>query len=195
MATLDKIVQSNFSVLGGDIYPVYSKHFNTAVDQINTNTTTLAAEIAANGALNSTTTVTNIYTKEVTLTASTIVGSTAGTIGHTDGAILVSAPSSSYALEFVSAVLIYDYDTAAYTGGNDDMTIRVGSVSQTSAITDTNCIKGTGDKVYRLGCTSTQLSLGVGSTINLKGTAFTQPGTAAGVLRVQINYRIHTTGL
>jgi hypothetical protein len=147
-----------------------------------------------NGISLGTTTVTE-YTTQVTLTATQIVGTDAGDIGHTAGAILVAAPSSDYALEFVSAVLIFDYLTAAYTGGNNDMVIRVGTTAVTTAITDTNCIKATGDKVFRLGAIATEISLGVGSTINAFSTAFTQPGTAAGSLRVQITYRLHTTGL
>jgi len=75
------------------------------------------------------------------------------------------------------------------------MVIRVGSVAATTAMTDTNCIKATGDKVFRLGAIDTEKSLGVGSTINLSSTAFTNPGTAAGVLRVYTTYRIITTGL
>jgi len=140
---------------------------------------------------------TNVWEKsaEVTLTATEIVGTDAGDIGHTAGAIVVAAPSSSYALEFVSAVLIYNYSAAAYTGGSDDMTFRVGTVDCSTAITDTNCIKATGDKVYKLGCIATETSLPVGSSINLSGTAFTNPGTAAGTLTVHVTYRIHTTGL
>ncbi len=136
------------------------------------------------------------FTVLTTLTATQIVGTSAGDIGHTDGAVLVAAPSSSYALEFVSAVLIFDYATAAYTGGNDDGVIRVGSVAHTAALTDANYVKGTGDKVYVVRALNTaELSLPVGSTINLMGTALTQPGTAAGVLRVYTTYRKIATGL
>ncbi len=136
------------------------------------------------------------YTVLTTLTATQIVGTSAGDIGHADGAILVAAPSSDYALEFVSAVLVFDYATAAYTGGADDAVIRVGTVAHTAALTDANYIKGAGDKVYVVRALNTaELSLPVGSTINLAGTAFTQPGTAAGVLRVYTTYRIITTGL
>lgn len=135
------------------------------------------------------------YTVLTTLTATEIVGTSAGDIGHASGAILVAAPSSDYALEFVSAVLVFDYATAAYTGGANDMVINVGTVAATSALTDTNCIKATGDKVFRLGAISTEKSLPVGSTINITSTAFTQPGTAAGVLRVYTTYRKIATGL
>lgn len=135
------------------------------------------------------------FTVLTTLTATEIVGTAAGDIGHASGATLVAAPTSAYTLEFVSAVLVFDYATASYTGGANDMVIRVGSTALSSAMTDTNCITATGDKVFRLGAIATEKALGVGSTINLAGTAFTQPGTAAGVLRVYTTYRKILTGL
>ena len=178
---------------------VLLKDAQVSTDVINENNSgngvTVDGMLIKDGGFSSLTTNVAEFTKEVELTVTEIVGTAAGDIGHTDGAIIVAAPTSDYALEFVSAVLIYDYATAAYTGGNDDMTFRVGSVACSSAITDTNCIKATGDKVYRLGSIATETSLPVGSTINLKGTAFTNPGTAAGKLRVQVTYRVHTTGL
>lgn len=201
--TISKIMPTNRNVAPGEGTDknlfVKAGDFNPLVEEHNTlnNTTVPAvtARVATLEGFNSTTTVSNIYTTEVTLTATQIVGTSAGDIGHTDGAILVAAPTSAYALEFVSAVLIYDYATAAYTGGGDDMVVRIGSVAQSSAVSKANCLGASGDKVYRVGAIATEVSLPVGSTINLYGTAFTQPGTAAGVLRVQLNYRIHTTGL
>lgn len=172
---------------------------------INTNFTTsyantaLKAPIASpsfTGGISLTATVRE-YTTIVTLTATEIVGTAAGDVGHADGAILVAAPSSAYALEFVSAVLIYDYSTAAYTGGaGDDMVIRIGSTTVSPAIATTDLITATGDQVVHLRALSAaDYDLPVGSTINLNATEITQPGTAAGVIRVHITYRVHTTGL
>lgn len=160
------------------------------IDQVNTNTTDITT-------INSyeTTNVSPIYTVEVTLTATQIVGTAAGDIGHANGAILVDAPGAGKALEFISAVIIYDYDKAAYTGGNNDGIIRVGSTAVTTALTDGNYVKATSDRVYRLGAIATEVSLSSNATINLAGTAFTQPGTADGILRIQVLYRVHTTGL
>lgn len=139
------------------------------------------------------------YTKLTTLTATEIVGTAAGDIGHVDGAILVAAPSSNYILEFVSALLIYDYNVAAYTGGGNDVVIQVGAVgsqvSVSSAITGTKLLLATGDKILQLGAIATELTPLVGGAISIKGTAFTQPGTAAGVLRAYITYNKITTGL
>lgn len=171
----------------------------TLTDSISETTTdagvTINNVLHANAGITKGTNNVEEFTVLTTLTATEIVGTAAGDLGHADGAILVAAPTSAYALEFVSCVLIYDYATAAYTGGADDMVVRVGSTAVSTALTDTNCIKGTGDKVFRLGAIATEVSLGVGSTINLKSTAFTQPGTAAGVLRVYTTYRKIATGL
>jgi hypothetical protein len=139
------------------------------------------------------------YTDTVTLTATEIVGSDAGDVGHADGAILVAAPGTGYAMEFVSAFMIYDYSTAAYTGGADDAVIQVGvtgtQVAVTGAITGASLLEAAADAILRLGSTATELVYADNGAISLHGTALTQPGTAAGELRVHITYRKHTTGL
>lgn len=146
---------------------------------------------------NSTDTISQIYTTEVTLTATEIVGTAAGDIGHADGATLVAAPTSDYALELVSAVIIYDFLTQAYTGGADDLVIAIGSAGAalTGVVTKAQLLGAAGDKIVSLYPLSAAAnSLTVGTTLSLRGTAFTQPGTAAGSLRVQISYRICKTG-
>jgi len=137
------------------------------------------------------------FTVLTTLTATEIVGTAAGDIGHASGATLVAAPSSDYALEFVSATLIYDRATASYGGGADDLVIAIGSggAAFTSAITDANLLTAAGDKVLTIKSISTELPLTVGTAISLRGTAYTNPGTAAGVLRVYTTYRKILTGL
>lgn len=138
-------------------------------------------------------------TEEVTLTATEIVGTSAGDLGHASGAVLVAGISSAYAVEFVSAVAIYDFATAAYTGGGNDTTINIGSGGAvlTGVVTSANLLGAAGDKIvvfYPLTTAAVPLSVGTGLSMN-SVTAWTQPGTAAGVLRVQITYKLHTTGL
>jgi len=143
----------------------------------------------------------NVMQKTVltTLTADTIVGTSAGDVGHADGAILVAAPGAGYTLEFVSAFLVYDYATDAYTGGADDAVIQVGvtgtQVAVTSAITGASLLEAAADKMLRLGSTATELVHADNGAISLYGTALTQPGTAAGVLRCYVTYNVITTGL
>lgn len=133
----------------------------------------------------------------VTIDSTKIVGTAAGDIGHASGAILVAAPSSAYTLEFVSAVIIYDYLTADYAGGGDDNVIQLGTVTQTAAIAGADLLEASGDKIVMLTpLAAVDLPMTVGTTINLQGTALTNDsGTAKGSLRVHITYRRHTTGL
>lgn len=154
-------------------------------------------KVTASGGISQGTVNVTEFTVLTTLTAAEIVGTAAGDIGHANGATLVAAPSSDYALEFVSAVLVYDFATAAYTGGADDLVIALGSggAALTTAITDANLIKAAGDKVLRISAIATETPLTVGTAISLRGTAYTNPGTAAGVLRVYTTYRVVTTGL
>lgn len=146
-----------------------------------------------------TTKVSKIITEEVTLTATEIVGTSAGDLGHGSGAVLVSGVSSAYAMEFVSAIAIYDFDTAAYTDGGNDTTINIGSGGAvlTGVVTSANLLGAAGDKIVvfnQLSTAALPLSVGTGLSMN-SVTAWTQPGTAAGVLRVQVSYRLHKTGL
>lgn len=146
-----------------------------------------------------TTKVSQIITEEITLTATEIVGTSAGDLGHASGAVLVAGVSSAYAMEFVSAVAIYDFDTAAYTGGGNDTTINIGGggAALTGVVTSANLLGAAGDKIVvfnQLSTAALPLSVGTGLSMN-SVTAWTQPGTAAGVLRVQVSYRLHKTGL
>lgn len=138
------------------------------------------------------------FTVLTTLTATEIVGTSAGDIGHANGATLVAAPTSAYVLEFVRAVAIYDFGTAAYTGGANDLVIAIGSggAAISGVCTTANLLGAAGDKlVYFSPLTTVAVPMSVGVAISLRGTAYTQPGTAAGVLRVYTTYRKIATGL
>lgn len=140
------------------------------------------------------------YTAIVTLDSTDIAGNDAGNIGHVDGAVLVAAPSSAYVLEFVSALFIYDYLTAAYTGGADDIVVQVGAASSqntvSSAITGASLLEAAGDKVLRVGSIATELVPLVGGALSIAGTEIANDaGAAKGSLRVHITYRKHATGL
>jgi len=142
------------------------------------------------------------YTELVTLTATEIVGSDAGDIGHVDGAILVADPGTGYVLEFIGAVLIYDYAGAAYTDGGNDIVVNLGSSGTQLAVTKTIAksflLGAASDKMYK---PYVEYSGGVGlpvptgGAISIAGTAFAQPGSAAGVLRCYVTYNVITTGL
>ena len=134
-----------------------------------------------------------IQTIKKTLTAEEIVGTEAGCIGHTAGAVLVAAPGEGRCLEFVSAVLSYKFNTAAYTGGGDDLVIRQGTTTVTAPIAKADLLLDTEDDIaYVNALSAADIKLTANSTLNLKGTALTQPGEAAGTLDVFLTYRVHT---
>lgn len=138
---------------------------------------------------------TTIQYAEVTLTATEIVGTTAGDIGATAGAPLVAAQAGKV-LEFVSAVLVYDFATAAYTGGGDDLVIRQGTTAVSAPIAAADLLGDTADDIAFVNAlAAADIKVTANSTLNLFSTAWTQPGTAAGVLRCKVAYRVHTTGL
>jgi hypothetical protein len=177
---------------------VLSTKIDEIIDQVNTNETDIATNSASITTINSfdTADVGKVKTVKVTLTATEIVGNAAGDIGHASGATLVAAPGAGYAIEFISALFVYDFATAAYTGGGDDVVVEyTGSTNVTSAITSANLLGAAGDKILRLGAIATEVAPLVNTGLSLSGTAYTQPGTAAGVLRCYITYRVLTTNL
>lgn len=152
-----------------------------------------AAKLGAEAVDNTAIDADMIQTAKVTLTADEIVGTDAGCVGHSAGAVLVAAPGATKCLEFVSAVLSYNYDTAAYTGGGDDNVIRQGTTAVSAAIAGADLLEDTADDIaYVNALSAADVKLTANSTLNLKGTALTQPGTAAGTLDVFITYRVHT---
>jgi len=164
----------------------------TAVTAGSITTTELANDAVTSAKLAETT----IKYATVTLTATEIVGTTAGDIGATAGAELVAAPGAGKVIEFISAALIYDYDTAAYTGGGNDLVVRHDATAVSAVVTSANLLGAAVDKIVvadKLSAAS--IVLVENKNLNLFSTAWTQPGTAAGALRVKVAYRIHTTGL
>lgn len=226
MATAKKVTESNhLPGTGNDRFPVYSKQFNALVDVVSElepsdgtlvadtisestsaagvtvdgvllkdNAVTATAESSLTGGISQSTNSV-VKTTEVTLTATEIVGTDAGDIGHSAGAVLVAA-QSGITYEFISAVLIYDFDTAAYTGGADDLVVRQGTTAVSAAIAAADLLGDTADDIAFVSALSAaDIKLTANSTLNLAGTAYTQPGTAAGVLRVVVTYREITTNL
>lgn len=168
----------------------------------NTNAVALKASIQApsfTGGISLTATVTE-YDTIVIIDSTKIVGTAAGDIAHADGAILVGQPGTGFTLEFVSAFIIYDHATADFGGGNNDAVVQTGvtgtQVSVSSAITDASLLTASADKILRLGSIATELAHADNGAISLKSTlVYTNPGTAAGLLRIHLKYRMHATGL
>jgi hypothetical protein len=136
-----------------------------------------------------------VQVSTVNLSAATIVGNTAGTLGHTSGITLVSAVASKR-IDLIAVVIRYTHVVAAYTGGGN-----ISALGQTTAIGQTGTVSaansfaqadhatiilrpvavnggGTGSSTYL-----------INEAIMLRSTAaFTQPGTAAGTAVVTTYY-------
>lgn len=171
-------------------------HFSGPVDSVNgfsVNETTVidsSGNLAAGSVTSDELAVGVLKVVTVTLTATEIVGTAAGDIGHAAGAVLVAAPGAGLINEFVSAVLSYDFVTAAYTGGADDLVVRQGTTAVSAPIAAADLLGDTADDIAFVNALSAaDIKLTANSTLNLAGTAYTQPGTAAGTLKVHIAYR------
>jgi len=146
---------------------------------------------------------TGIKVAEVTLTATQIVGTATGDLGHANGAVLVAAAGAGYVHEFISAVLIYDFLTGDYEGGGDDLVIQVGvnaaQVTMTPVILSADCLGAGTDKIVQVNALSASdqaLTILGDNIISIKCTAYTAgTPTAAGTLKCIVSYRTHTTGL
>jgi hypothetical protein len=139
-----------------------------------------------------------LHYAEVAISSANITGTSAGQLGHANGYVLVAAPGTGMVIEFVSAVVILDFDTAAYTGGgNVSVNYAGGGAALSATVSAANSLGAAADKIALLiPVTPTNNQLTANTGLNLvAASAFTQPGTAAGVVRVKVSYRIHSTGL
>lgn len=150
------------------------------------------SELAADAVTSAILAPNTIQTAVVVLDADDIVGTDVGDVGSTGGYTLVPAAGAGTILEFVSAVLSYDFGTAAYTGGGDDLVIRQGTTAMTAPIAKADLLGDSEDDIaYVNALSAADIKLTANSALNLKSTAWTNPGTAAGQLTVNIMYRIH----
>jgi len=130
---------------------------------------------------------------EINLTAANIVAM------NTTPVEVVPAPGAGYVLEFISAALIYDYDTATYTGGGDVTLEYSGGAAVSTTVAAANSFGAAGDKIFSMAKLNAAggytLPVNTGIDITNATGVFVNPGTAAGVGRLQISYRVHATGL
>lgn len=166
---------------------------SAVIDNLSVSTDKLAANAVTSAKLDEKT----IQYAEVSITAADIVATGAGKLGHASGVVLVADPGSTKVVELISAILIYDYDTAAFTGGGNLSINSNGGSALTGVVSAANSLGASADKVVQFVPLSTAgNALTVNKGLNLvAASAFTQPGTAAGVVRVKVAYRVHTHGL
>lgn len=129
------------------------------------------------------------FTTEVALTAANLIAM------YTTPIVVVAAPTSDYALDFVGAVLIYDSTATAFTSGGA-ITIGYAGAAAVSTTLAATFLTGAGDKVWNLqklnGATGYSMPVGTALAITNATGVF---ATGTGVCRLQITYRVHTTGL
>ena len=195
-----KFVSTNggFSVLNGSTEtPVINQdgtlNGGTVIDDLSISTSKLAANAVTSAKISENL----IQYAEVTIPAADITSTSAGKLGHASGVPLVADPGATKVIELISAVLIYDYDTAAYTGGGNVTINSNGGFALTGVVSAANSIGASADKIVQFVPLATGgNALTANKGLNLvAASAFTQPGTAAGVVRVKVAYRVHTHGL
>lgn len=138
-----------------------------------------------------------IQSADILISAADITATGAGKLGHAAGVPLVADPGANKVVDLISAVMIYDFDTAAYTAGGNITVNSNGGAALTGTVTAANSLGASTDKIVRFVPLSTGgVELTANKGLNLvAASAFTQPGTAAGVVRVKVLYRVITTGL
>ncbi len=141
-----------------------------------------SAELAAN----------TIQYAEVSLTKAEIL--TLNTVGKT----LVAAPGAGKVIEFISMLLIHDFGVAAYTGGGTINVLHDATVVS-NVIAAASAFGSAADSMAFCVAldTANGIILAANKALNLKCNTgdFTDPGTAVGVGRVKVAYRVHDTGL
>ena len=139
-----------------------------------------------------------IYTVRGTISSANITGTAAGQLGHADGVELVSAGGTDVITQLVSAILINEYDTAAYTaGGNTTINIGGGGAALSGLVSNANFIQASADKVIEfVPLAATFNTLDTNKGLNLvSASAPTNPGTAAGVFHYIVKFRRLTAAL
>ncbi|HZL93366.1 MAG TPA: hypothetical protein VFB99_06965, partial [Vicinamibacterales bacterium] len=129
-----------------------------------------------------------------TISAADIIDTAAGKFGHAEGVQLV-ATDADHRLELVSVVMYNDRAVAAYTAGGN-ITVNVsGGAALTGLVSAANSLGNASDTVHAFVPLSTAaISLPAGLSL-VSSAAFTNPGTAAGVVKWACRYRIHTLAL
>lgn len=110
---------------------------------------------------------------------------------------LVAAPGAGYLLEFVSAMVIYDY-TAAFTESSDDLAVRYtdgsGAIASTT-LTANGFLTATADAIRTLKPITTDLTPVANAALVLHNVGNGEYGGTGSPVRVKVAYRVHATGL
>jgi len=128
----------------------------------------------------------------VALTAADIVATTAGTLSHAEGLIVVPAAATGFVNQLVSMMVSFNYLTDAFAGGgNTTVNIGGGGAAISGLIATTSLFtKGSSTIINFVPLSTVGYPITKETSINLvTASAITQPGTAAGTAKVYCWYR------
>lgn len=131
------------------------------------------------------------------ITAANIIGTSAGQFGHANGVVLKTAPGANVGLQPIALGLYYDFATAAYTaGGNITLNYGSGGAALTGLVSAANSVGAAVDKgVMFFPLAAAGNPIVSNASLNLvTSAAFTNPGTAAGVINWELWYRTMAVG-
>lgn len=127
----------------------------------------------------------------VSLTAADIIATTAGSLSHANGLIVVPAAPTGYVNVLHRAIVSYTFATAAFTGGgNNTFNIGGGGAALTGLIATTTLWQNASSIIQMFVPLSTvAFPITKETSINLvTASAVTNPGTAAGSAKVYCWY-------
>lgn len=131
------------------------------------------------------------------ISAADIIGTAAGQFGHANGYPLLAAQGAHNVIELVSAEVHFQRATAAYTaGGNITINWSAGGAALTGLVSAANSLGNAAAKswVFYPLTTAAILNVENGGLNLVSSAAFTNPGTAAGLIAWVLYYRVHATG-
>lgn len=120
-------------------------------------------------------------------TAAQMILTTAGSLSHANGLIVVPAAPTGYVNVLHKLVVSYTFATAAFTGGgNTTVNIGGGGAALTGLIATTSLWQSASNVIYEFKPLSTVATpMTTAQSINLvTASGITQPGTAAGSCKV-----------
>lgn len=125
-----------------------------------------------------------------------ITSTVAGKFGHASGyPISTVALNANQFIALIEVDIFYDFVTAAYTaGGNITANYTAGSAI-TGLISAANSVGAAVDKnviLVPLAAAGSNPPLATGISL-VSSAAFTQPGTAAGIIKYTVTYRVINT--
>lgn len=128
----------------------------------------------------------------MSLTPAQIIATTAGSLSHAQGLIVVPAAPTGFVNVFERAIVSYTFSVAAYTGGgNTTFNIGAGGAAITGLIATTTLWQNASSIIQMFVPLSTvAVPITKETSINLvTASAITNPGTAAGTAKIVVWYK------